>query len=452
MAHYGIRRNKNGNITSVRICIYKDGYQINKFYRPVRPGMTDEEIMAAAEEYGEMIEAQLKTDGSLSIFTPFREAAEYYIRLGMAFGDTPATEQFYRAILIRINDPEYGFGDVPIGEISTGTVNRFLIHLAMSECRYSERVRCIIDFRDYLDRHGMSIYSLAKEIGISDSTLYSCREGNNILRSKAEKICEYFGEDLSSMFERAECSTRRLSSTYMNSHITFIRSVLSQAVRENVLKFNPADSTRKFKGVVREQSVLSINELRNICDLLSSDDDLEMVAFTMLLIFTGARNGEICGIRWENVNFKTSEIFLCNNLHQVTGEGVIEGPLKNKGNRLISVDPGVMEILMRWKEKQQELWPGSEYVFTGKNGTHMYPTSPAKWLRGFSDDHDLPYIHPHMFRHSHASILIAEGEDIATVSKRLGHTSISTTTKIYLHPLKEKDRTASSLFTRTILT
>ena len=182
------------------------------------------------------------------------------------------------------------------------------------------------------------------------------------------------------------------------------------------------------------------------------ETNLEMAAFTALLIFSGARKGEICGLRWNDVNFETNEIFLCNNLHHVTGEGVIEGPLKTKTNRAIVIDSVAMDILKAWKEKQQWQHPNSAYVFSGRNGEYMYPTSPSKWLREFSEENDLPHIHPHMFRHTHASILIASGEDIVTVSKRLGHASVSTTTNIYLHSMKEKDRAASSVFSKAVLT
>ena len=89
---------------------------------------------------------------------------------------------------------------------------------------------------------------------------------------------------------------------------------------------------------------------------------------------------------------------------------------------------------------------------TGLFRRYMYPTSPSKWLREFSEENDLLHIHPHMFRHTHASILIASGEDIVTVSKRLGHASVSTTTNIYLHSMKEKDRAASSVFSKAVLT
>lgn len=450
MAHYNIRRNKSGKITSVKICIHKDGTQIYKSYKPPHNNMTDDEIIEAAQEYGDRIEFQLKTGNTLSVYTPFKDAAEYYIQMGRAFGDTAATESYYRACMVRINDPEYGFGDIPIGHINPGIINRFLMSLALSENRYEQKVHCIVDLNKYLKGHGLSIFAFAKVCGVSETTLYSCRDGKNITRTNAEKICAVYGDDIRSLFEEAGSNTRKLSTSFLNGHITFIRAVFNQAVREHVLSCSPADSTRRFKSVSKEEEVLSIDEIKQIVSLLRDETHLEKAAFTLLLIYTGARNGEICGLRWDDVNFETNEIYLCNNLHNVTGEGVVEGPLKNKTNRTVGIDIEAMDVLKRWKDKQQYEYPGSEYVFSGKNGGYMHPTTPLKWLRDFSEENDLPHIHPHMFRHTHASILIASGEDIATVSKRLGHSSVSTTTNTYLHSLKEKDQAASSLFSQAI--
>ena len=73
----------------------------------------------------------------------------------------------------------------------------------------------------------------------------------------------------------------------------------------------------------------------------------------------------------------------------------------------------------------------------------MHPDSPTDWLANFAKRHDLPPIHPHKFRHTQASLLISEGVDILTVSKRLGHAKVSTTLDIYSHVLAKSDRQAS---------
>lgn len=122
------------------------------------------------------------------------------------------------------------------------------------------------------------------------------------------------------------------------------------------------------------------------------------------------------------------------------------------------IEKVIADILKQWKAVQDKqrrqfrsIWKDDGYVFTGEFGGHLFPDTPNGWLDDFADKYGFPHIHPHMFRHTHASILIACGEDIATVSQRLGHTSINTTTKIYLHSFSENDRSASLLFTKAVM-
>jgi len=82
-------------------------------------------------------------------------------------------------------------------------------------------------------------------------------------------------------------------------------------------------------------------------------------------------------------------------------------------------------------------------VLTAENGRPMHPDSPTDWLSKFSKRHGLPPIHPHKFRHTQASLLIEEGVDILTISKRLGHAKVSTTLDIYSHQLAKSDEKAS---------
>lgn len=80
----------------------------------------------------------------------------------------------------------------------------------------------------------------------------------------------------------------------------------------------------------------------------------------------------------------------------------------------------------------------------------MHPDAPTNWLNGFSKRHDLPPLHPHLFRHTQASLLIAQGVDVLTVSKRLGHSKVSTTMDIYSHALARSDERAAEAFDELI--
>ena len=63
----------------------------------------------------------------------------------------------------------------------------------------------------------------------------------------------------------------------------------------------------------------------------------------------------------------------------------------------------------------------------------MHPDSITDWLNKFSRKHNLPHIHPHAFRHTAASTMIANGMDLITTAAELGHRSPTTTATIYAH-------------------
>jgi integrase len=74
----------------------------------------------------------------------------------------------------------------------------------------------------------------------------------------------------------------------------------------------------------------------------------------------------------------------------------------------------------------------------------MNPYSVTDWVRKFVKRNNLPHFTPHSLRHTHATLLIAEGVSIPTVSRRLGHSSINTTSKIYIHAIQSADEIASN--------
>ena len=90
-------------------------------------------------------------------------------------------------------------------------------------------------------------------------------------------------------------------------------------------------------------------------------------------------------------------------------------------------------------------------MFVKENGEPMIPDGITAWLSEFSKRHDLPHINPHAFRHTMASILINSGKDVVSVSKRLGHAKVSTTTDIYSHIIMEADEQASECLADVML-
>ena len=117
-----------------------------------------------------------------------------------------------------------------------------------------------------------------------------------------------------------------------------------------------------------------------------------------------------------------------------------------------------MELLQKYRKWYQELqmkngdrWHDNDYVFVRDNGEPKNPDVVTQWLRDFSERRGLPHINPHAFRHTMASILIYNGKDIVSVSKRLGHKKKSTTEDIYSHLIQEADEASSECLADVML-
>ncbi len=88
---------------------------------------------------------------------------------------------------------------------------------------------------------------------------------------------------------------------------------------------------------------------------------------------------------------------------------------------------------------------GNDFIFTQWDGKPIHPDSLTSWLHKFIEKNHLPYTNVHSLRHTNATLLIANGVNVATVSKRLGHSSSDTTTRTYIHAIKSADEAAAEV-------
>ena len=239
-----------------------------------------------------------------------------------------------------------------------------------------------------------------------------------------------------------------LSPKTIIEHHRVISSIFAQAVKEQLVPSNVAQRATPPKRPKIEMDAFEVEEIQAILEALESEP-LKWQIMTHLLIATGARRGEIMGLKWDRVLWDSSQLYLCENRVYTPRSGAVSTTLKTGESRYISISSSVMELLRRWRAEQAEFFKflgiiPSGYVLTADDGQPMHPDSPTDWLAKFAKRHNLPPIHPHKFRHTQASLLISEGVDILTVSKRLGHAKVSTTLDIYSHVLAKSDEKASS--------
>ncbi len=194
----------------------------------------------------------------------------------------------------------------------------------------------------------------------------------------------------------------------------------------------------------QETDVFKIEETKQILVAsLSKPINIRLLIETVL--FTGMRRGEIVGIKWSDINFKKQLLSIKRSIYKLHGEKPQEKEPKSHSRfRTISIPNCLCNTLLEYKDIQDVTMP-SEYVFTTKDGDVMNPHTPTKQFSIFLDRHGIRHIKFHCLRHTSATILLANGCDIKTVSARLGHSSIETT-DIYVHMFENVDRQAAITF------
>ena len=93
--------------------------------------------------------------------------------------------------------------------------------------------------------------------------------------------------------------------------------------------------------------------------------------------------------------------------------------------------------------KAGDRWQESGRIFTSWDGAPIHPDSITNWFTGFIKRNNLPPVTIHGLRHTSATLLIASGTNIRTISARLGHSQTSTTMNIYAHAIKSADAAAA---------
>ena len=261
---------------------------------------------------------------------------------------------------------------------------------------------------------------------------------------------------MADLFE-IDAEKTQLSNKTILEHHRLIHTILTQAEKEMLVQYNAAAKATPPKAAKKEVNYFQPEDIVRIREALDKEP-LKWKVATHLLLITGCRRGEVMGLRWDRVDFANSKIKIDTNLLYSAKRGIYEDTTKTGTVRFIKLPTETMELLRQYRRWYMELkikngarWQDTGFLFVKENGEPMIPDGITAWLSEFSKRHDLPHINPHAFRHTMASILINSGKDVVSVSKRLGHAKVSTTTDIYSHIIMEADEQASECLVDVML-
>lgn len=246
-----------------------------------------------------------------------------------------------------------------------------------------------------------------------------------------------------------------LASTSIRKVHVVLHRALKQAVRWRLLAYPPTADVEPPR-LSRESKIRALSKAELDRFLAAAKED-RWATLWLLFVHSGCRPEELLGLLWDRVLWDHSAIQVDQVLvrPRVVGKGAkwsLEPPKTKRSKRLVTLPLPVMRALEkhRLKQNEEKAFFGAEYhdqgfVFAGQAGQplqhnlivlrHFKPCLEAAGLPKATRLYDL--------RHSHASVLLAHGEDAKTVSERLGHSSVAFTLDVYCHLVEDQQKGAA---------
>jgi len=274
----------------------------------------------------------------------------------------------------------------------------------------------------------------------STFTTYKGRVNGSLMRAFGDRKLTGIGTADVQRF-LADLSRAGRSPSTLRAYLVLLHNMFEQAIRWDYLLVNPTHGIKPPRLPHKEMDSLTPDEVRA---LLHGADD-RYYALLATAIMTGMRQGELLALQWDDINWNNGTIRVRRSLFR----GKFVDPKSARSVRTIGMSDRLAAILLEHKVSA----PYSPYdlVFPSTDGTPMDPANvrnraldPALHRAG------LRRIRFHDLRHTFASVLINQGENLKYVQAQLGHSSIKTTVDRYGHLMPGSHRGASQRLDSTL--
>ena len=220
-----------------------------------------------------------------------------------------------------------------------------------------------------------------------------------------------------------------------------LHEALDTAVKERLIAKNPTNGTTVPKCNYPEKQILGDSQLDTFLEAIKGEEYWD--AFFYVEVMTGLRRGEICGLKWQDINFEENKLQVKRSVSVKKGGGVSIGETKTEtGVRSILMPPSVADVLQNRKQRAITEWVFPNFIHPEQ------PISPAtayRKLKIILKHAGLPLIRFHDLRHTFATHATHGGVDPKTLAGILGHTNASFTLDTYTHVTSDMQKAASNI-------
>lgn len=194
----------------------------------------------------------------------------------------------------------------------------------------------------------------------------------------------------------------------------------------------------ELKAAARPPSPAMVWRPDQLGEFLDHADGNRLYALYHVVAHCGLRRGEVCGLRWVDVDLDRARLTVSKQLVVLSWEPIEDDPKSDAGGRTVALDAGTVAVLRAHRKAQLEermqwgsAWVDSGRVFTREDGSAVHPEWVADQFGALAAGAGLPPIRFHDLRHGAASLMLAAGVPMKVVSETLGHSSLGITADTY---------------------
>ena len=417
----------------------------------IRPTSAEKEVQKQAALFERRVQSGMSGFGDNATFSEYAKA---YIESEPL---TPKTKDSYTMLTKRIVP---AIGHIRLGKLKAQHLEAFYKNLQEPGIKELGKSMRSDKLNGLMKERKITRGSLAKAADLCTNTVSLAANGKPISINSAMTISKALDEDYKNLFSQVEDSAELSEKTILHYH-QFIRAVLSKAKRERIIPVNVA-AEQVTAPKVHKKEILYFDDVqaRRFLSVLDAEKDVRIKSAFYVMLFTGVRRGELCGLRWDDVDMDKNIIHVRRASQYLPKQGVHEVPTKTGASiRDISVPINVINVLREyrkwWVERRfsyAEDWKGQlDHLFIQEDGKPINPDTINLWLDRLLKTSDLPHITPHGLRHTFATLQITSGVDIRTLQARTGHAQASTLTDIYSHAIQSAQQAASDSLADVLL-
>ena len=261
----------------------------------------------------------------------------------------------------------------------------FYANLEESGVRLDTKYKSRGDFKEAIPS---TKTALAKAAGVSVNTLDSLTSGRNVSRKSAEKISAALNRPLEEVFEPVDKGA--LSGKTALHYHRLLSSMLETAVQWQLIPSNPCKRVKAPRAERKEARYLDEKQAAEMIALLDKEP-IQYRTIILLLINTGLRRGELCGLEWKDIDFMNAVLYVRRNTLYLPDRGIYDDtPKTASSQRAIKLPANCIPMLKEyraWQAAQRlklgDQWEDHDRLFTRWNGEPIHPDTLTNWFSDF---------------------------------------------------------------------